>query len=161
MKIDFLLNGSHRFLDLVPQTTLLDLIRREFDLKSVHAGCLQGHCGSCTVLMDGNLTASCLVPVFHLKGQVVETIEHFLESPEFRDIEFGFLKTGFFPCKFCAGIKVLTAEAILRAKEHPKEEDIRPFITRSWCTCSAPAPFYQAVMAAAEYRRRRGHATRR
>lgn len=160
MKIDFKLNGTRHVLDLKADDSLLDIIRKAFGIKSVHAGCRQGHCGSCTVLVNGALAASCLIPVFHLKDQEVITMEYFMESPEFRDIEFGFMTAGFFPCKFCAGIKVLTAEAILREKEHPADEDIRPFITRTWCSCSAPAPFFRAVRESAKFRRRRVHANR-
>jgi aerobic-type carbon monoxide dehydrogenase small subunit (CoxS/CutS family) len=161
MKTDFLLNGTHRFIDKHPSTTLLDLIREEFNLQSVHPGCRKGHCGTCTVLLDNHLTASCLVPIFHLKGRRVETVEYLMESPEFRDIELGFLKAGFHPCKFCAGIKVLTAEAILREWEHPKESEMALFVTKNWCACTSPSSFFSAVTASSEFRERRAHAHRR
>ncbi len=160
MKVDFTLNGKKRFIDLPPHATLLDIIRNDFDLLSVHPGCKRGYCGACTVLLDNHLAASCMIPLFHLKGRTIETVEHVLDLPGFRDIELGFLRTGFHPCKFCAGIKVLTAEAILREWEHPKTQDMRSYITRNWCTCTAPTPFFEAVQFASEYRERRGHAAR-
>lgn len=160
MKIDFMLNGTQRFVDEASSTTLLDLIRKEFEISSVHDGCRKGYCGTCTVLMDNHLAASCLVPMFHLRDKVIETVEYLMTLPDFRDIELGFLRAGFHPCKFCASTKVLSAEAILREWEHPKEKDMTSYVTKAWCTCSAPGSFFTAVKSAAEYRERRNHASR-
>lgn len=161
MKVEFTLNGKHRFVDLPHNTTLLDIIRRDFDLKSVHQGCRRGWCGTCTVLLDNHLAATCLVPLFHLKGRNIETVEHFLGQDGFKDIEAGFQKSGFFPCKFCASTKILTAEAIMREWEVPTVAGMATFIPRTWCTCTAPAAFFKAVEKSVEIRHRRSHAGRR
>lgn len=161
MKLDFLLNGQNQYIDVPPGETLLKILRSNLGIKSVHSGCGEGHCGSCTVLMNDHLAASCMIPAFHLKQKQIETVEYFLTTDEFVDIEWAFLKTGFLPCKYCAGTKVLMAEAILREFETPQEEDMRSYITRTWCTCTAPGPFFRAVSEASARRKRRAHGTRR
>jgi carbon-monoxide dehydrogenase small subunit len=157
MRIAFQLNGKDVSVDCAPYTRLIHLLREEFGLLGMKEGCLQGQCGYCLVILNDELVPACLVPAFSaFRGRIV-TIEGFRETPEYHDIEKGFLQAGAVPCGFCASAKVLAAHILLQENPNPSEAVIRKALSGILCRCTSPTDLIAAVMAAASNRRLRSH----
>jgi aerobic-type carbon monoxide dehydrogenase small subunit (CoxS/CutS family) len=146
MKIHFTLNKQAVELECDPLQTLTDLLRGRLELKSLHAGCRQGLCGQCLVLLNSHAVPSCLVPAFNLHGSTVETIEGLLSQSNFKDIELGFLKAGQNPCPSCASTKAILAESLLRNHPHLDEDLILQNLPSHWCNCSSIESFIAGVL---------------
>lgn len=155
MRVSFHLNDERFVLDLNANTLLVDILRSEFSIKSIHAGCRLGYCGSCLVLVNNLAMPSCLVPAFSCRDALIETIEGIGSRPDFVDIERGFLKAGLAPCSFCAPSKALLAESLLRHDGELTAATIRAAVPEHWCSCTTAEDFVTAVLACHEIRRKR------
>lgn len=155
MRVSFHLNDERFVLDLNANTRLIDILRSEFTIKSIHAGCRLGYCGSCLVLLNNQAVPSCLVPAFSCRDATIETIEGIGSRPDFVDIERGFLKAGLAPCSFCASSKALLAESLLRSEGELTTKLIMAAIPEHWCSCTTNDMFCKAVIASREIRRQR------
>lgn len=155
MRVSFNVNDDRFGIEVPAERPLVDIVRGEFGIRSVHAGCRMGNCGSCMVIMNDHVVPSCLIPAFSLRDQRIETIEGVSARMEFQDIEKGFLKSGFNPCGFCAPSKALLAEALLRHEHDLNPELILSSIPEQWCSCTTPEAFVDAVKTCYDLRRRR------
>lgn len=155
MRVSFYLNDERFVLDLSANILLVEILRGEFGIKSIHSGCRLGYCGSCLVLLNGQAVPSCLVPAFSCRDARIETIEGISTRPDFVDIERGFLKSGLHPCNFCAASKALLTEALLRSETELSPALINAAIPSHWCSCTTGDAFVQAVLTCHEFRRKR------
>jgi carbon-monoxide dehydrogenase small subunit len=155
MTIHFDLNGESVELEAEPGDLLVDMLRLRLDLRGARPGCLQGQCGSCTVLFNGLLAASCMIPAFRVDGASVTTIEGLMQMREYDDIERGFERAGVSPCRFCAAGKFLSIHALLSETTNPSDETIRDTLTGVWCRCTTYDRLIAGIRHAAELRRRR------
>lgn len=155
MTILFTLNGVPTEMNAAPGDLLVDLLRLRLGLRGARPGCLQGQCGSCTVLFNGLLAASCLIPAFRVSGAEVVTIEGLMQSKEYQDIERGFERAGVTPCRFCAAGKFLSVHALLSETPNPSDETIRDALTGVWCRCTTYDRLIAGIHHSAELRRRR------
>jgi carbon-monoxide dehydrogenase small subunit len=155
MTIHFTLNGEQTKIDARASDLLVDLLRLRLGLRGARPGCLQGRCGSCTVLFNGALAPSCLIPAFKVYGSEVLTIEGLMQTREYQDVERGFTRAGAQPCRFCAAGKFLSIHALLESNAHPNRETIQDTLAGVWCRCTTYERLTQAVEYAAEYRERR------
>lgn len=155
MTVLFSLNGETIEVESEPGELLVDLLRLRLDLRGARPGCLQGQCGSCTVLFNGLLAASCMIPAFRVHGSEVVTIEGLMQSKEYEDIERGFERAGVNPCRFCAAGKFLSIHALLSETSNPSYETIRDTLTGVWCRCTTYDRLIAGIRHAAELRRRR------
>lgn len=158
MKCSFILNGDDVSVQTPPSTLLVDIIRDHFGLKGSRAGCLQGECGFCAVLLGGSLTLSCLVPAFRAHRTEVITIEGFEQTDDYADIERGFAEANFAPCDFCRAGRVLTTHAVLLQNAAPTETELRRAAASVRCRCSSTGRFIDGMRAAAVFRRERENA---
>ncbi len=155
MRIEFTLNGESARIESSAETLLVDLLRREFGLSGARPGCMRGQCGNCAVLFNGALTRACLLPVFRLEGCEVMTIEGFLRTKEFADIEYGFERAGMDPCRFCISSKVLVAHSVLLTELEPSDLEIERATSGVWCRCTSYSSFVNGIRYAAHARKRR------
>jgi aerobic carbon-monoxide dehydrogenase small subunit len=158
MKCSFILNGDDVSVQTPPSTLLIDIIRDDLGLKASRAGCLQGECGFCTVLLDSSLTLACMVPAFRAHRTEVITIEGFEQTDDYGDIERGFADAGFEPCGFCRAGRVLTTHAVLLANATPTENELRRAGASIRCRCSSTSRFIDGMRNAAQQRRERENA---
>jgi carbon-monoxide dehydrogenase small subunit len=156
MSIDFFLNGERVRLDCHPLRPLLDVLRADFRLKGTKQGCGEGQCGNCLVFLDDLLVNACLVPAFRLEGKRVLTIEGFVKTKEYLDIEKAFLTRDALTCGFCSPALVMAIEALLAKRADPTEKEIAAFLAGTLCASSGSGRIVDAVRLAAELRRKRG-----
>jgi carbon-monoxide dehydrogenase small subunit len=161
VKISFVLNGKDVSVESPPYVRFVHILREHFGLIGTKEGCLQGKCGHCLIFLNGNLAPACMLPVFSaFKGNVI-TIEGFRGTPEFTDIEKGFLQAGVNPCGFCSSAKILTTHKLLEENLSPTEPQIRKALSGVTCRCTSNTALIEGVKAAAAQRRQRSHGNQR
>jgi carbon-monoxide dehydrogenase small subunit len=155
MTIGFILNGEDVVVRAEADIRLINVLRGQFGLLGAKAGCLTGKCGACSVIFNGNVVKSCLIPAFRIRGSEVITIEGFSQTDDYQDIVTGFLRTGLETCDFCRTGKILTAAALLERHSRPSREEILAGFSGIRCRCTDPGGLAEAITLAAEIRRRR------
>lgn len=148
--IGFTLNGQPVQTECHPLTRLIDVIREEIGDISVKEGCGEGECGACSVLMDGKLVNSCLVPVIQAAERSVVTMAGFGETARGKALIDAFAHEGAVQCGFCTPGMVLAAEAILTANSAPDEDQIRTGLAGNLCRCTGYDLIVRAIATAAE-----------
>ena len=128
---------------------LIDVLRNDLRLKSVKDGCSEGACGTCTVVIDGKATKTCVQKVSRMAGKHVLTVEG-LSKREKDVFVYAFGEAGAVQCGFCIPGMVLAAESILSANPHPSEEEIRVGMSGNLCRCTGYNAIVNAIMNAAK-----------
>jgi carbon-monoxide dehydrogenase small subunit len=150
------LNGERRTVRVYPMERLLDTLRGQLGMTGTKEGCGEGECGSCSVLMDGALVNSCLVPVLQAKEANIITIEGLAAGERLNDLQEAFLLHGGAQCGICTPGMILAAAQLLLKKPEPTMEEIREGLSGNLCRCTGYMQIFEAV---AETARRRGTAT--
>lgn len=161
MRISFELNGESVSVETAAHTRLIEILRKDFGLTGARPGCLYGTCGFCSILFNGELALSCMIPAFRVENGAVTTIEGFLQSREFRDIEIGFHRAGTIPCRFCSAAKVLTTHWLISRSPSPTAEQLQQAVDAVQCRCTTHSRFASAIRYSAEVRRKRVHGRKR
>jgi carbon-monoxide dehydrogenase small subunit len=124
-------------------------LRQELLLTGTKEGCGEGECGACSVLIDGVLVDSCLVPVAQAQGTNVITIEGVTNDPRFRALQDAFLECGGAQCGICTPGMVLAAIHLLDKQPAPTPDHIRDGLSGNLCRCTGYAQILEAVAEAA------------
>jgi aerobic carbon-monoxide dehydrogenase small subunit len=124
---------------------LLDVLRHELGLTGTKEGCGEGECGSCSVLIDGVLVNSCLIPVLQANGANVVTIEGLASDGRLRALQQAFLECGGAQCGICTPGMILAAFHLLSKKPKPKMEEIREGLSGNLCRCTGYMQIFEAV----------------
>ena len=147
MKVSLTVNGGGYQFDVQPMKRLLDVLREDLGLAGTKEGCGEGECGACTVLMDGLLVLSCMVPICQASGKQVTTIEGLAEDGKLHPIQEAFYKHGGSQCGICTPGMIIAAAYYLR---HPDEaEDMRVALAGNQCRCTGYTRIFESVKAAA------------
>jgi len=141
-------NGELRDIVVEPRTLLLDALRRQLGLTGTKDGCGSGHCGSCTVLLDGLPVASCLMLAVEAEGKSILTIEGLAQGGKLHPIQQAFVEHGAIQCGYCTPGMILSAKALLDANPRPSEREIRQAIAGNLCRCTGYAKIVKAILAA-------------
>ncbi|MDR2136568.1 MAG: 2Fe-2S iron-sulfur cluster binding domain-containing protein [Treponema sp.] len=155
MTIGFILNGEDVVVRGGAELRLVDILRDSFALQGTKASCLTGCCGACTVIFNGLIVQSCLIPAFRVRGSEIITIDGFSQTVEYQDIVEGFSRAALWNCAICENGKILAAEALLERIPRPERQDILNAYSGIRCRCTDPDTLVAAVQAAAEIRQRR------
>jgi carbon-monoxide dehydrogenase small subunit len=150
------LNGRETEVMVKPLTTLQMLLREQLGLTATKAGCKQGGCGSCTVLVNGEPMMSCLLPVEDVEGQEVTTLEGLAQNGELHDIQKVFHEKFAVQCGFCTPGMIMVSKALLDRNPNPGREEIIEALTGNYCRCTGYEPIIQAVAEAARRTNGRG-----
>ena len=148
--ISLTVNGEPRTVSAYPMERLLDVLRGPLGLTGTKEGCGEGECGACSVLMDGALVDSCLVPVLQAQGSSVVTIEGLGGDAKARAVQDAFLEFGGAQCGICTPGMILAAVHLLNAKAEPTMDDIREGLAGNLCRCTGYVQIFEAVAAAAK-----------
>ena len=145
----FTLNGQLRRLDAHPLRRLLDVLREDCALTGTKEGCGEGECGACTVLVDGAPVNSCLVPVAHVAGARVTTIEGLRGR---HPLQHAFVEHGGAQCGICTPGMIMATVHLLKQNPNPDEQQIRDGLAGNLCRCTGYTRIFEAVRKAIEAR---------
>jgi aerobic-type carbon monoxide dehydrogenase small subunit (CoxS/CutS family) len=149
-EIAFTLNNEKVIVEVDPQWTLLHVLREVLELTGTKEGCGYGECGACTVIVDGRAIDSCLYPIMEVAGRQVETIEGVASKDgELDPLQKAFVSEGAVQCGFCIPGMVMSAKALLDAKEKPTEDEIKESIEGNLCRCTGYVKIIDAIKSAA------------
>ena len=149
MNIELKVNGEPHTLDVFPMARLLDVLREQLQLTGTKEGCGEGECGACTVVLDGRIVNSCLVPVAQVNGAEITTIEGVAHDDQLHAVQQSFIQHGGAQCGICTPGMVLAAVDLLNRNPHPTEADIRNGLAGNLCRCTGYIKIYEAVELAA------------
>ena len=148
--MDFTLNGKQVSYEGNASDRLLDVLRNDFDCKSVKCGCKEGECGACAVLINGVLYNSCCVAMGSMEGSSVMTMEGYRETKRFEALSKAFGELSAVQCGFCIPGMALAAEALLSKNPHPTEDEVREGLSGNLCRCTGYNAIVKAVINAAK-----------
>jgi aerobic carbon-monoxide dehydrogenase small subunit len=150
----FKLNGKSVQVSVGPGTLLIDLLRDDLGLTGTKAGCREGECGACTVLVEGEPVNSCLIPALKVNGREVMTIEGLeSENGTLDVIQESFMAEGASQCGFCTPGMILNAKALLDSHPNPDELQIKYALSGVLCRCTGYRKIIQAVKTAAKIKK--------
>jgi aerobic carbon-monoxide dehydrogenase small subunit len=142
-------NGREHEITSPPLTSLLHVLREELEITSPKAGCQQGGCGTCTVLVDGEPRRSCLTAVVTVDGASITTLEGLGEAEALSPVQAAFHEHYAAQCGFCTPGMVVAATALIERKGGPVErEDVLDALGGHYCRCTGYVKIVDAVMAA-------------
>ena len=142
-------NGREHAITSPPLTTLLQVLREELEITSPKAGCQQGGCGTCTVLVDGEPRRSCLTAVVTVDGSSITTLEGLGEAGNLSPVQAAFHEHYAAQCGFCTPGMVVAATALIARKGGPVDrEDVQEALGGHYCRCTGYVKIIDAVMAA-------------
>ena len=148
--VNFKVNGQSHTVEAYPMARLLDVLRRDLRLTGTKEGCGEGECGACSVLIDGELANSCLVPMAQVEGCKVTTIEG-IGGETLHAVQEAFIECGGAQCGICTPGMVLAAITLIdRQSGQPTEDDIRNGLAGNLCRCTGYMRIFEAVLEACE-----------
>jgi len=148
MLITFKINGESRTIEVFPMARLLDVLREQLHLTGTKEGCGEGECGACTVVLDGQIVNSCLVPVAQVNGSDIKTIEGVAHQDQLHSVQQAFIDHGGAQCGICTPGMVLAAVDLLNRIPSPSEADIRNGLAGNLCRCTGYMKIFESVVRA-------------
>jgi aerobic carbon-monoxide dehydrogenase small subunit len=148
--ITFNVNGEMRTVQAWPMARLLDVLREELRLTGTKEGCGEGECGACSVLIDGELVNSCLVPVVQAGDAKITTIEGVASEERLHALQQAFIDSGGAQCGICTPGMIVAALYLLERNQHPSEAEIRNGLAGNLCRCTGYMKIFDAVRLAAK-----------
>jgi carbon-monoxide dehydrogenase small subunit len=148
-EVSLTVNGNPKAVVVRPMERLLDVLRHELGLTGAKEGCGEGECGSCSVLLDGQLVNSCLIPILQAEGSKVTTIEGLAAGRQLNSLQAAFLECGGAQCGICTPGMILAAFHLLNKNPDPTSDDIRDGLAGNLCRCTGYGQIFEAVAAAA------------
>jgi aerobic carbon-monoxide dehydrogenase small subunit len=149
VKITLRVNGEQREADVWEGESLLFALREGLGLPGSKNACEQGECGSCSVVLDGELVCSCLVLAAQADGHDVVTVEGLAQDGQLHPVQEAFAETGAVQCGFCTpGLIVATVDLLARNPD-PNDDEIREALSGNLCRCTGYAKIFSAVRLAA------------
>jgi carbon-monoxide dehydrogenase small subunit len=149
MRISLKVNGETHETDVRGGESLLFTLRERLGLPGSKNACEQGECGSCSVLLDGELVCSCLVLAAQAEGCAVTTVEGLAEGDRLHPVQQAFVEAGAVQCGFCTpGLVVATVDLLARTPS-PTDDEIREALSGNLCRCTGYQKIFDAVRRAA------------
>src|ERR1700719_2734699 len=149
LDISLVVNGTAVIIHALPMERLLDVLRIQIGLTGAKEGCGEGECGSCSVLVDGVLVNSCLIPVLQASGTHITTIEGLAFDHRLHALQQAFLDCGGAQCGICTPGMILAAAHLLNKIPQPTGADIREGLSGNLCRCTGYMQIFEAVAAVA------------
>jgi aerobic carbon-monoxide dehydrogenase small subunit len=150
VRIELTVNGERREADVWGGESLLTTLRDRLDLPGSKNACEQGECGSCSVLLDGELVCACLVLAVQADGHHVVTVEGLAGEAGLHPVQEAFADAGAVQCGFCTPGFVVAAAELLRRVPAPSDDEIREALSGNLCRCTGYQKILDAVQLAAE-----------
>ena len=148
--MNFTVNGELRRVEVFPMARLLDVLREQLRLTGTKEGCGEGECGACTVILDGQIVNSCLVPMAQVDGAQITTIEGVADGNDLHAVQQAFIEHGGAQCGICTPGMVLAAVDLLKRNPEPSEDDIRNGLAGNLCRCTGYMKIFESVVRACQ-----------
>ena len=145
-----MVNSETRTVEVYPMERLLDVLREQLHLTGTKEGCGEGECGACTVLIDGRIVNSCLVPVAQVEGASIKTIEGVADGEQLHAVQQAFIDCGGAQCGICTPGMVMAAVDLLERNPNAGEEDIRNGLAGNLCRCTGYMKIFESVVRACQ-----------
>ncbi|WP_277963039.1 2Fe-2S iron-sulfur cluster-binding protein [Pseudomonas sp. RIT-To-2] len=143
--LELTLNGQPRSLQVLPWTTLLDLLREQLDLVGSKKGCDHGQCGACTVLRDGKRVNACLTLAIMCQGAHLTTIEGLADDAGLHPMQAAFIKHDAFQCGYCTPGQICSAVGLLEEGRAQSPAQVRELMSGNLCRCGAYGNIIDAI----------------
>jgi carbon-monoxide dehydrogenase small subunit len=143
-------NGAERVVQVWPMQRLLDVLRENLQLTGVKEGCGEGECGACSVLLNGVLVNSCLIPVCQAEESSITTVEGLESERELHPIQQSFINCGGTQCGFCTPGMLMAAASLLKTNPNPSEAEVRKSISGNLCRCTGYQRIINSVLQAVQ-----------
>jgi aerobic carbon-monoxide dehydrogenase small subunit len=143
--ISLKVNGAERHAEVEPRTTLLEMVREEFNLTGAKLGCDMQVCGACTLLLNGKPVSACSVLAVDTDGCEVLTIEGLSDKNTLHPLQEAFMEFGALQCGYCTSGFILTAKALLDEIPRPTDGQIRDYMAGNFCRCGCYQEIMQAI----------------
>lgn len=150
-RINFEVNGQKHSVDAHPMARLLDVLREDVKLTGTKEGCGEGECGACSVMVDGELVNSCLIPVTQMEGAKIRTIEGVATGDQLHSVQKAFLECGGAQCGICTPGMILASVNLVEKAKNPKkvtDAEIREALAGNLCRCTGYMKIFDAVKTA-------------
>jgi carbon-monoxide dehydrogenase small subunit len=141
-------NGEARVAECYPMERLLDVLRNELRLTGTKEGCGEGECGACSVVLNGRLVNSCLVPALQAQDAAIRTIEGVAGPDRLHRVQEAFMQCGGAQCGICTPGMVLAAVTLLERAPQPTEADVRTALAGNLCRCTGYMKIFDSVLQA-------------
>ncbi len=141
-------NGEPQTINAFPMARLLDVLREQLHLTGTKEGCGEGECGACSVIINGAIVNSCLVPVAQVEGASIKTIEGVANGEQLHAVQQAFIDCGGAQCGICTPGMVMAAVDLLERNPNPSETEIRTGLAGNLCRCTGYMKIFESVVRA-------------
>jgi carbon-monoxide dehydrogenase small subunit len=145
IRIAMTVNGRELTVDTWPMMRLLDVLREDLGLTGTKEGCGEGECGACSIILEGRLVNSCLVPALQADGARITTIEGIAATEQLHAVQQAFIECGGAQCGICTPGMIVASVSLLEQNPHPTEEEIREGLAGNLCRCTGYMRIFEAV----------------
>jgi carbon-monoxide dehydrogenase small subunit len=145
MIVNFTLNGEPANARVVSPVSLLDVLRDQIGLRGSKSACEQGECGSCSIVLDGEVVCACLVMAGDVEGSEVTTVEGISSGDVLNGVQAAMHEAGAVQCGFCTPGIVVTATELFAANPHPSTEEIKSALAGNICRCTGYGAIVRAL----------------
>ncbi|MCX5839597.1 MAG: (2Fe-2S)-binding protein [Deltaproteobacteria bacterium] len=152
--VNFAVNGKSVSLEVDPGDMLIDVLRMRLGLTGTKAGCREGECGVCSIIMNGALVTACIIPIKKAEGSTILTIEGLEANGEFHSVQKHFIENGAIQCGFCTPAMVLAGKALLDRNSSPTRAEIQLAISGILCRCTGYQNIIKAIDSASKLEKR-------
>lgn len=149
-RFELVVNGAPYEVETEGERGLLYVLRDELELTGTKYGCGEAQCGACTVLVDGEATRSCVLPIREAEGRAITTIEGIARDGTMHPLQEAFLEADALQCGYCTPGMIMSAFALLKAKPVPTTDEIVEFMDGNVCRCGTYPRIISAIQRAAE-----------
>ncbi|MFX1284030.1 MAG: (2Fe-2S)-binding protein [Promethearchaeota archaeon] len=148
MEINVIINGKRKILTIEPNELLIDVLRKE-GYKGVKRGCMEGECGSCTIILNGRAVKSCIMFAAQAHEGSITTIEGIGTRENPHPLQQAFVDEGAVQCGFCIPGIIISAKALLDRNPSPTKDDVKRALDGNLCRCTGYSGQLKAVLNAA------------
>lgn len=139
-------NGTEHHLDIPARRLLVDCLRYDLGLTGTKEGCSVGVCGACTVLVNGQMAASCITLAVAVDGAEITTIEGLAQDGRLHPVQQAFIDYGGFQCGICTPGQIMAAKALLDTNPNPTEAEVREWMMGNLCRCTGYYKILESVV---------------
>lgn len=152
MTFEFTVNKLSRHVEAPPMKRVLDVLREDLRLTGTKEGCGEGECGACSIILDGEVINSCLVPICQVQGSTIVTVEGLAKDGRLDPLQQAFLECGGAQCGICTPGMLIAARVLLDSNSHPERDEIKEAIAGNLCRCTGYVKIIDAIEQAARAR---------